>query len=112
MRKLTQLSAFWNRDQPHGISITLGAADGDLDHVLESVTHRLDALYARAVRESRAAELLTDIYSALSSIGLADKTRPLPRTNRLAAIGNIWLLERYGFLHPDEFNGLQLEFDD
>jgi hypothetical protein len=56
--------------------------------------------------------LLTDIYTALASIGLADKTRPLPRSNRISAIGNIWLLERYGFLQPDEHNGLQLEFED
>ncbi len=109
---MTQLSAFWNRNHPNGIDVTLLETDGDLDSVLESVTVRLDALYARAAKESRVAEFLTDIYTALTSIGLADKTRPLPQSNRISAIGNIWLLERYGFLQPDEYNGLQLEFED
>lgn len=112
MRKLTRLSAFWERNQPHGIDITLHDNDGDLDDLLESVTQQFDHLYARAAHESRLAELLTDVYSALQSIGLADKSRPVPQSNRVSAIAGIWLLERYGFLQPDEFNGLELEFDD
>jgi hypothetical protein len=112
MRKLTQLSAFWNRNQPHGIEITLRANDGDLDDLLQAMTAKFDTLYQRAAHESRLAELLTDVYSALRSIGLADKSLPVPQVNRDSAIASIWLLERYGFLQPDEFNGLELEFED
>ena len=34
----------------------------------------------------------------------------LNERNLFMATGNIWLLEKYGFLHSDEFNGLLLAY--
>ena len=112
MRKLIQLSAFWRNNHQRGIGITLIEQRGDLDDVLETLTNRYDLMYEEAVRESRVAQLLTDIYRQLELLGWMDKSKTIPRANLLLAIGGIWLLERYGFLEPDEFNGLALEFED
>jgi hypothetical protein len=112
VRKLIQLSAFWRNNHQRGIGITLIEQRGDLDDVLETLTNRYDVMYEEAVRESRVAQLLTDIYRQLELLGWMDKSKTIPRANLLLAIGGIWLLERYGFLEPDEFNGLTLEFED
>ena len=112
MLRLVQLSALWQNDHLHGIDVTLTRKFGDLDELVATLTADYDRIYRDAVRESRAAELLTDVYTQLTSIGLADKTRPLPKVNLLSAIGRIWLLERHGFLQADEHNGLHLEIDD
>ena len=109
MFRLVQLSALWQNDHQHGIGVTLTHEFCDLDGLITTLTDDYDRIYLNAVRESRAAELLTDVYTQLTSIGLADKTRPLPKGNLLAAIGKIWLLERHGFLQADEHNGLHLE---
>lgn len=112
MLRLVQLSAMWQKNQQHGIEVTLTPDFGDLDGLMTTLTEDSDRLYSKAVRESRAAELLTDVFTQLTSIGLADKTRPLPRPDMISAVGKIWLLERQGFLQPDEHNGLRLEIDD
>jgi hypothetical protein len=112
MLKLVQLSAMWQKNHRHGIEVTLTRDFGDLDDLMATLTEDGDRIYNSAVRQSRAAELLTDVYSQLLSIGLADKSRPLPKPNLISAIGKIWLLERQGFLQPDEHNGLRLEIDD
>jgi len=112
MLRLVQLSAMWQKNQWHGIEVTLTRDFGDLDGLMATMTEDCDRLYRNAVRESRAAELLTDVYSQLASIGLADKSGPLSKRNRISAISKIWLLERQGFLQPDEYNGLRLEIDD
>ena len=112
MFRLAQLSALWHSDQQHGIGVILTREFGDLDELIATLTDDYDRIYQAAVRESRAAELLTDVYSELTTIGFADKTRPLPKSNLLSAVGKIWLLERQGFLQPDEHNGLHLEMED
>ena len=112
MLRLVQLSALWRSDHQNGIGVTLTREFGDLDDLIATLTDDYDRIYQDAVRESRAAQLLTDVYAELATIGFADKTRPLPKSNLLSAVGKIWLLERQGFLQPDEHNGLHLEMED
>lgn len=111
MRTLVELSALWKANQQHGFCVTLDRSFGDLEAVLQSLTDRYQQLYDEAARKSRVAELLTELHTQLETLAL-DKSRTIPLHNQLSAIGHIWLLDYYGFIDPDDFNGLLLEFDD
>lgn len=107
MRKLIQLSAFFRNDKPNGIGVTLTEDIGDLDYILRIITDNYDVMYREAVLHSTVHELVDDLLQQLLIVGVK-KERSDPEL--FLAIGNIYLLSKYGFLRTDDFNGLMLTY--
>jgi len=105
MKKLIQISAFWKNDKPNGIGLTL-TDDLPLDSILQEIQTNYDLMWRQSVIESETATLVRDLFAQLEFIGKNKK--PLGMELALMALGNIWLLENFGFIKPDEFNGLFL----
>jgi hypothetical protein len=104
--QLIQISAFWRNDKEDGIGVTLTQDLGDLDQVVAILKVSYDAMWRDAVYQSTTVPLVDDLVSQLRTIG---RSKPhVKLETSFLVIGNVYLLEKTGFLKPDEFNGLQL----
>jgi hypothetical protein len=105
--KLQAISVFYRNDQPNGIGLTLTDAFGPLERVIDTLADHYELMYREAVQRSELRQLIKDLFGQLDHFSSPENKNRLKLKDILLVIGNVILLEKYGFIKADEFNGMQ-----
>lgn len=109
-KHLHQVSVFYKNDQPNGIGFTLTDAFGPLENVIDTLEQHYEQMYREAVQQSELQALIKDLFDQLDYFSRPEQKKNLQLKDMLIVIGNVMLLQKYGFIKPDEFNGMQYAY--
>jgi hypothetical protein len=101
--KILQISVFYKNDSPLGFGFTLTEDFGDLNLIYDATVESYETEYRQAVHRSSTQALIADMFRQLDTIGRL-KLTGIEAVS--IALGNIYILEKYGYLKSDEFNGI------
>src|SRR5688572_27953806 len=104
-RKLLAVSVFYRNNVPGGLGFTLTEDLGSLEQIIEALSDHYEKMYRQAVQRSELKQFIEDLFAQLDQLG--QRKESLPLRDLLIATGNVMLLEKYGFIKGDEFNGMQ-----
>ena len=102
---LFQISAFWRNDQPDGIGVTITdeAFTVPLTEIMDEIMENYWQMWVEAENEGTTDELVSDLVAQLTDV--SRRRESLDISDAVWVIGNIWLLERVGYIKADEYNG-------
>lgn len=102
---LFQISAFWRNDQPDGIGVTITeeAFTVPLTDVMDEIMENYWQMWIEAQAQGATDELVSDLVAQLTAASW--RRESLGIRDAVCVIGNIWLLERVGYIEADEYNG-------
>lgn len=109
MRKghLVAVSAFYKNNVPEGVGFIQTNKDADLDKIVDLFVKNYTEAW-KAANKSEREEIVTHYFEQLAEFGAMKDD--LTQDDAWMGIMNIWFLEAYGFLKPDEFNGCQFMY--
>lgn len=106
---LVSVSAYFRNDKTGGVGVTItqeAFAPGRLEPSIQELFESWSAMWDEAKENDGVDALVQDLFSQLNAIGrkpVAERTDH----DLLLSLGNVYLLEREGYIRSDEFNGIQ-----
>lgn len=101
--RILQISVFYRNNVPSGFGYSFDYQPPTLNHIWETITTQGDAMWADEPGDKTAlVELLTQQLEAIA----AKPERSRSFADVLLALMNVYVLEKAGVLHSDEYNGI------
>ena len=99
---LLSIAGFWKNDQPDGVGVQIlcEAFSVPLEVIWREIMESWQKMWDEEDDKDQLVLHMTNQIRVAGSHGVSLE-------ESLIVLGNIWLLERYGYIKADEFNGMQ-----